>query len=69
MNEIDRLQKKLIPVNIVVIVLALVAAISIFFAPLLSVDVGKIASELMSNIQNQRAPRRRRGWATLPSLL
>lgn len=43
MNELNRLQRKLIPVNIVVAVLALVAAITIIFAPLLTIDVGKAA--------------------------
>lgn len=36
------LQRKLIPLNIVVLVLALVSVISLIFAPLLKVDVGKI---------------------------
>lgn len=55
MNEINRLQKKLIPVNIVVIVLSLVAALSILFAPLLSVDVGKITGEIVSTINSPDA--------------
>ena len=37
-----KLQKKLIPVNIIVCLLALVAAISMFLAPIVKVDVGKI---------------------------
>lgn len=48
MNEIGRLQKKLIPVNIVVMVLSLVAALSILFAPILTVNVGKITGEIVS---------------------
>ena len=47
MNELNRLQRKLIPVNIVVAVLALVAALSIIFAPLLTVNVGKMAPALV----------------------
>lgn len=35
------LQKKLIPLNIVVLVLSLVATLSLIFAPLLKIDVGK----------------------------
>lgn len=46
MDEMTRLQRKLIPVNIVVMVLALVAAISILVAPLLTVDVGTVAAEI-----------------------
>lgn len=52
MNEIDRLQKKLIPVNIAVMVLSLVAALSILFAPLLTVNIGKITSEIVSSINS-----------------
>ena len=37
-----RLQKKLIPVNIVVCIIALVAALSLFLAPIIKVDFGKI---------------------------
>lgn len=48
MNELNRLQRKLIPVNIVIAVLALVAAITLIFAPLLTVDVGKMAPEIVS---------------------
>ena len=44
MNDLKRLQRKLIPVNIVVMIISLVAAFSIIFAPLLTVDVGEIAS-------------------------
>ena len=36
------LQKKLIPLNIVVVILALVAAFTLIFSPLIKVDVGKI---------------------------
>lgn len=39
--DIARRQKKLIPLNIVVAVLALVAALTIMFAPLISIDLGK----------------------------
>ena len=37
-----KLQKKLIPVNIVVCIIALVAAITMFLTPIIKVDVGKI---------------------------
>ena len=37
-----KLQRKLIPVNIVVCIIALVAALSLFLTPILKIDVGKI---------------------------
>lgn len=43
--EMRRLQKKLIPVNLIVCILCLVAAISMFFTPFLSIDLGKIVSD------------------------
>lgn len=46
MDEKMRLQRKLIPFNIVVMVLSLVAALSILFAPLLVIDVGAITAEI-----------------------
>ena len=39
-----KLQKKLIPLNIFVFILSLVSAFSLFFAPLVKVDIGKILS-------------------------
>lgn len=39
-----KLQKKLIPLNIFVFILSLVAALSLFFMPILKVDIGKILS-------------------------
>lgn len=39
-----RLQKKLIPLNIFVCIISIVAALSLFFAPILKVDIGKILS-------------------------
>ena len=44
-KEEKRLQKKLIPVNIVVCIIALVAAISLFLTPILKIDVGKMLSD------------------------
>ena len=41
-NKEKRLQKKLIPVNIVVCVIALVAALTLFLTPIIKVDFGKI---------------------------
>ena len=46
-EEMESLQKKLIPLNIVVAVIALFAAISVLFLPLLSINVDDV-SELMS---------------------
>lgn len=45
--EEERLQKKLIPVNIVVCVLCLVAAISLFFAPLLTINLSGVKDALV----------------------
>ena len=41
-NEEKRLQKKLIPLNIIVCIISLIAAISMFFAPIIKVDAGKL---------------------------
>ncbi len=43
-DEEKRLQRKLIPLNIVVAVLALVAAVSLLVTPLLKINFGKLAS-------------------------
>lgn len=50
MNDLKRLQRKLIPVNLIVSIIALVAAISILFAPLLSFDLGAIISEVTQEV-------------------
>ena len=50
MDEIARRQKKLIPLNIVVAIIALVAAVSLLFAPIVSVDavgLGDYITEMM----------------------
>lgn len=44
-KEMRRLQKKLIPVNFIVCVLCIVAAVSLFFTPLLKIDFGKILND------------------------
>ncbi len=49
-DEEKRLQRKLIPLNIVVALLALVAAISLIITPLLKIDIGKIAPALVSEM-------------------
>lgn len=46
MNKLRRLQRKLIPVNFIVAILSLVAAISLVFAPLLTIDVGSMAEQI-----------------------
>ena len=43
MHDEKHYQRRLIPVNIVVMALCLVAALSILFAPLLEIDLGKMA--------------------------
>lgn len=45
--ELMRLQRKLIPINIVVMVLALIAAASLFFLPLISVDFSNDPQAIM----------------------
>lgn len=50
MNELKRLQRKLIPVNIVVMILALVAAVSIIFAPLITIKVGVLAEQVVDMV-------------------
>lgn len=47
MSELKILQRRLIPVNIVVSIIALVAAISLMFAPLLTIDVGIVIEQAM----------------------
>ena len=50
MDEIARRQRKLIPLNIVVAIIALVAAVSLLFAPIVSVDavgLGDYITEMM----------------------
>ncbi len=47
MSEMERLQRRLIPVNIVVMALALIAFISIMFLPLLTVDMSKGADAII----------------------
>lgn len=42
-EEMTRLQKRLIPVNIAVSIVSFIAAISLFFCPLLKVDMGKLS--------------------------
>lgn len=45
-GEESRLQRKLIPLNIVVAVIALIAAVSLIFTPALKIDVGKMLSAM-----------------------
>ena len=55
MDEITTLQKKLIPLNIVVMIISLVAAVSIIFAPLISIDIGAITNEIVQMQDNENA--------------
>lgn len=45
-NSLAQRQRKLIPVNIIISIVSLIAAISIIFAPLLTIDVGSITEEI-----------------------
>lgn len=63
-DEEKRLQRKLIPLNLIVALLALVAAISLIITPLLKIDIGKLAPALMdavSPIKNNSPCAVRRG--------
>lgn len=51
MGEMEKLQRRLIPVNIVVAVLALVAMLTLLFAPLLTIDVGSMATGMVQEMQ------------------
>ena len=44
-GNIRRLQRKLIPVNFIVCILSAIAAVSLFFAPLIKIDLGKVVTE------------------------
>lgn len=48
-TELKRKQRSLIPLNIVVVIIALVAAVSLLFAPVISVD-GEALSEVVSEM-------------------
>ncbi len=47
---IDRNQKRLIPVNIAIMLLALLAALTLVFAPLITIDVGAVSDTLVTMI-------------------
>lgn len=49
-KQIAAKQRKLIPLNIVVMVLALVAGFTLIFAPLISIDLGKMTAGMMDEI-------------------
>ena len=49
-DEEKRLQRKLIPLNLVVALLALVAAISLIITPLLKINVGKLMPAIMDAV-------------------
>ena len=51
-EEIARRQKRLIPLNIVVVIISLIAAFTIFFAPLITVDLSK-SGPLMDEMASQ----------------
>ena len=51
-EKIVKYQRRLIPVNIVVIILSLVAALSLFFAPLLQIDVGGVLEVIVEQIDD-----------------
>lgn len=53
MHDESHYQRLLIPVNIVVMVLCLVAALSIIFAPLIRVDVGQVVKGIVEMPQTE----------------
>lgn len=50
--DIYRLNKRLALVNIIYVLIALVAAISLLFFPLIKLDMGKVADELQAEAEN-----------------
>lgn len=44
-QEIKRLQKKLIPVNLIVCILCIVAALSLFFMPVVKINLATIVGD------------------------
>lgn len=52
MNDLKRLQRKMIPVNLLISIIALVAAISLIFAPLISIDAGEILTGLSEELSS-----------------
>ena len=49
---IERKQKSLVPLNIAVMIICIVAAVSLLFAPLVSIDMGAM-SEAMASMQGE----------------
>ena len=49
---IERKQRSLVPLNIAVMIICLVAAVSLLFAPLVSIDMGAM-SEAMASMQGE----------------
>lgn len=45
MQEMRRLQRKLVPVNLIVCLLCIIALVSLLFTPFLTIDLGKITSD------------------------
>lgn len=56
MSEMQKYQRRLIPVNIAVMIIALVAALSILCLPLLSVDLGKAKDAIAEMIDGAFVP-------------
>ena len=52
-GDMQRQQRKLIPVNIVVMVLALVAGFTLIFAPLIEIDFGQIMTALADTFMSE----------------
>lgn len=50
--EMRKYQRRLIPVNIVVMILCAVAALSLFFRPILTVDIGKAAGAISESMES-----------------
>lgn len=48
MNNLKKLQRKLIPVNFVVAIISLIAALSLVFAPILTIDLGSMVEQIVA---------------------
>lgn len=55
MSELNKLQRRLIPVNIAVMIIAIVAVISLAFMPILTIDMSKGADFLTEIVQEDQS--------------
>lgn len=68
MSEMKRYQRKLIPLNIVVMIISLIAAVSIMFLPLVTIDFSKGAEALIDIINPDKAEDGQGGNSEMPDM-